>query len=666
MQQRQCLLLQGQPDWLSQQVAALHQLMAPRSAAGFSNTLQAEFIAPLSRAKHQVGKEHDFVVFDASSDIHVDALAVVLGTVVAGGVLLLLLPDTLPSTLWWQRFSSLLRRYCEQFDDFHWLMQNQSAELPKLSLPEPKQAEDFTLTADQQLAHQAILRVVHGHRRRPLVLHADRGRGKSAVLGIAAADLIIAGKQRIIVTAPSKANVETLLWHSQRHLAETADQPLTGRIEFIAPDELIKQQPKTDLLIVDEAAAIPVAMLKQLLAQFSRVVFASTLHGYEGTGTGFMLKFKAELDLLTPGWHQLKLNQPVRWSDDDKLEALSFEALLLNASLSEAEPSAKQAEFALVDKRALLADEATLKQLYALMVLAHYRTRPSDLKLLLDNEAISLAVLRTEQQIIACAWLVEEGPLDPSLAEAVFNGTRRVKGHLLPQSLLAQLALPAAGKLSYQRVVRIAVHPALQSQGLGSQLLTELERAALANNIDVLGTSFAADERLISFWSQAEFYPVRVGHHADEVSGQQALLWLKPLSPQGAELAAESLSRFQRDWALELMTIQSELDTGLANAISRCLPCKNQPVDPADIAVVKAFAMQQRSFENAQMSLLRWAQTQLFSSAFRAAEPASQQLLLAALLQQRSWAQLAQQFSLSGKAEIVKALRLAVASLVSD
>ena len=61
------------------------------------------------------------------------------------------------------------------------------------------------VTAEQHNAVEAIIKVVTGHRNRPLVLTADRGRGKSSALAIASAKLLSERKNnpyKIIVTAP--------------------------------------------------------------------------------------------------------------------------------------------------------------------------------------------------------------------------------------------------------------------------------------------------------------------------------------------------------------------------------------------------------------------------------------------------------------------------------
>jgi N-acetyltransferase 10 len=42
-------------------------------------------------------------------------------------------------------------------------------------------------------------------------------------------------------------------------------------------------------LVVDEAAAIPITLVKQMLGPYM-VVLSSTIHGYEGTGRSLSLK----------------------------------------------------------------------------------------------------------------------------------------------------------------------------------------------------------------------------------------------------------------------------------------------------------------------------------------------------------------------------------------
>ena len=136
-----------------------------------------------------------------------------------------------------------------------------------------------------------------GHRKRPLVLTADRGRGKSSTLGIAAAQLLVERHGLdIIVTAPSVKAIEPVFSHAIQRLEvievvnATHIRHQGGSLRFVAPDDLLKSKPDCDLLLVDEAAAIPIPMLKSMVGIYHRMVFSTTVHGYEGSGRGFGIK----------------------------------------------------------------------------------------------------------------------------------------------------------------------------------------------------------------------------------------------------------------------------------------------------------------------------------------------------------------------------------------
>ncbi|MCA9541937.1 MAG: tRNA(Met) cytidine acetyltransferase, partial [Myxococcales bacterium] len=201
------------------------------------------------------------------------------------------------------------------------------------------------LTADQAAAVAAVLRVARGRRRRPAVLTSDRGRGKSAALGIAVGRLLAEQPEKrrdILLVAPTLTAVGPVFAHAGRLLGArpAADGTLTGpggTLRFAAPAELVGPLPEASLVLIDEAAALPLPLLSRLLAA-PRVVFATTVHGYEGTGRGFAVRFRGLLDRETPGWRAVRLETPLRWAPNDPIEHTLFRALLLDATPAEGLP----------------------------------------------------------------------------------------------------------------------------------------------------------------------------------------------------------------------------------------------------------------------------------------------------------------------------------------
>lgn len=665
--QRQCLILQGEQDWLYEQAQRVYSQADSTQRCWLSDSAERPKYAISSKqALQQLGRDNQLIIFDAQTRFSADAFGSLIGTLQAGGSLILLLPDSPPSSLWLRRFllqaeASSATQIIKQGDNA--VISLAEAVKPSLQGPTQEQAE----------AIQAVLHVVKGHRRRPLVIHADRGRGKSALLGMAAAELLKQGKKQILVTAPAIRNCETLFEHAKAALPG-AQQSQFGldwqqaNIRFVATDALLSERPPADLLIVDEAAAIPAQLLEQMLTAYSRVVFATTLHGYEGTGRGFAVRFRATLDRLTPNWRSLTLTQPVRWAADDALEQFSFDALLLNAEpcadevLTEVSPD--KVKFDVLSRETLATDENELREMFGLMVLAHYRTRPSDLQMLLDHEDVSVAVLRYQDHVIASAWLVDEPAIEDELARHIFDGQRRLKGQLLPQSLLSHAGVSQAGRYHYQRIIRIAVHPSLQRQGLGQLLLDKLWQQA-QGQYDLLGTSFAMETAVNRFWLNGGYVPLRLGQQKDEVTGSVAVMMFKAVSPAGEQMLVSAQQQFMQAWPFLLLTQLKTLSAELVLSLLPGLAAAESECEPHLLKQVSSFAHQQRSLESSQHALWRWFSTAAANVSISKLTEIQQQLLVMLVLQQREMAEVCSVLKLSGRAEAITLLRQAVSECLA-
>jgi tRNA(Met) cytidine acetyltransferase len=669
MQKRQCVVLQGNVDWCQSASEKLLAVFDSTNVIYLSDRvdISADTTSP-KHAKTLLGKEFDAVVFDGLTELNPDSLGAIIGTVKAGGVLILWLAENRETSLWYQRFYQIVNEFESKQDSFTIIQQHQSLVL--LSLPIVRQKSDQTyLTEDQRQAVTAILKVVQGHRRRPLVLSADRGRGKSASLGIAAAQLINDGKRRILITAPSLAIAEIVFEHAHRLFpdAEFSAGLISmndAEIRFLAPDALIESEQKADLVLVDEAAAIPASMLEKMVKKYSRIVFATTLHGYEGTGRGFAIRFQQILDQQTPNWHHYQMITPIRWAENDMLEAFSFQALLLDATPASDEringARVDLCEFERLDRHQLVQDEQSLRELFGLMVLAHYRTRPADLQMMLDRDDISVYAMRYQGHIVATAWVVEEGALEDELSTAIYNGQRRLKGHLLPQSLLAHCGITSAGSLRYQRIIRIAVHPLLQQREIGKTLLNHIIEQSVNNDDDMVGTSFGISTELLTFWTKSDFIPVRLGIHHDEVSGSHSVMMLQAVSSAGKQVLRAAKQRFQQQWFDVLHNQFKRLNADFVIALSQLFSPEKRVLSVGDEQEIMAFSHGQRGYDFSQIALWHYLKIMISHPVFLTLSQQQQHLCIEKIMQQRDWSEIAKNLEYTGKAHMINALRQAI------
>ena len=541
--------------------------------------------------------------------------------------------------------------------------------LPNLQIkPHPRQANE-TAISGQNTAIDAIVHVVNGQRRRPVVLTADRGRGKSAALGLAAAQLIHQGVKRILLTAADLKSVDAVFQHAASALTGSKLTKTTlnfndASLQFLPPDSLLTSTETADLVLVDEAATIPPAMLKALLLKYSRIVFATTLHGYEGTGQGFRLRFQATLDKHTRGWKAITLEEPIRWSANDPLEQLTNRILWQATEPAMVGPSLKasneQQTITVISQDTLLSNEQLLSDIYSLLVLAHYKTRPFDLRQLLDAPDLGIYITTENKTVIAVALVSYEGGFETEMAKQITQGERRPQGHLLAETLAAQCGFTAAAELKSARIIRIAVHPDYQNKGTGSRLLQAIITRESEKHIDYLGVSFGATPALLRFWQRAGFHAARLGIKRGKASGEHSITMIIGISKTGVTLATQLQQQFSVQFLHQITDNFKMLDTELLALLLTDMNTETaNKLTPLDQQDIKLFAHAKRTYATVSGSLNRLI-LQAFSqlSVNEMLTVNEQTILLVCVVQQRDQDDVVTMVGLSGRGEMIEKLRV--------
>ncbi|KPV93825.1 tRNA(Met) cytidine acetyltransferase TmcA [Pseudoalteromonas sp. P1-9] len=652
---RQLLVLSGCDHWCWQQVDTLKTVYP--DLLTLSNSLLVNF---WPEHNHQLlGQEYSTVVFDVNSGLMPDKLATVAGTVKAGGLLVLLMPNfesyakqadpafarfqsankpPSPISLFQTRFISLLKNN-EQA-----LIVAEHHALPTIPI--------FTATENTQYQEQqnlvADLSKFITKRRAAFLLTADRGRGKSATLGMLAANCSSQGK-RIAICAHHKQTVATVF----KHYDQLIDNDV--KLDFIAPDALLNQATNYDLVLIDEAATLPVSLLKKALDLPIKLGFATTLHGYEGTGRGFNLRFIPYLKVTRSNCFVAELSDPIRYADNDPLENTINQLLVLDADFKQLTINHKNdVTFHAITQQQLANDNELLKQIFAILVMAHYQTSVNDLRHMLDGNNLKVFVAEQNGIFLAAALVALEGELTDPLASQIIAGERRPQGNMLAQStacLLGEQHLLAA---RYARIVRIAVNPYCQGDNIGTQLLNTIEKT-LSPDVDFIGASFGAEAKLCNFWFKQNYHIIKLGAKQDKASGEHSCLVIKA---SNIYLDQQTLlkSHFKQQFLFELARSFSHLPSELVLGISANLISSNQQYTSSN-NLVKRFSEGQISVDQARFALAQ--QVYVNPCLLDKLESISRKLIIKLVLQNMPETKVTEALALTGKKQLNSALKQA-------
>ncbi|TVU65273.1 tRNA(Met) cytidine acetyltransferase [Vibrio atlanticus] len=692
------VIFNGECDWQNSSVLTFLQDVNPQTIFQVGgDPFDGVTHVQVKKGQQLLGRECQILVCDFREQFDANSFSAALGALIGGGLLLVIPPKTEESeegmdSAFGKRWlaSNFAKLFSISQDDEQLAQLYTRNTLPeKLTLP-----DCFDRFEQQKTAIELVKKIVSGHRKRPLILTADRGRGKSSTLGIAAAQLLAERNGlNIIVTAPSVKAVEPVFSHATERLETYEAVNAThirhqgGSLRFVAPDELLKSKPNCDLLLVDEAAAIPIPMLKSMVDVYHRMVFSTTVHGYEGSGRGFGLKFEAWLSEHRPGWKGYKLEQPIRWNNHDPLERWLFDCFLLNNDLSSCDLPALNAieqddvsvyatnhlKLVELSKADCLANPEKLQQCFALLVDAHYQTCPNDLMQFLNNPAIHLYAAWQQDDCLGCMLVTEEGGLDIELITQIQIGKRRPLGHLAPILIANQLGSTQAAKSRCVRVMRIAVSNRHQSLGIGSWMLDKLSEQI--DQADYLATSFGATSELISFWRHNEFVPVHIGHQRDQASGCHSLLMVKPLNENAQGWIGQLQGHFERSYCFLMSGSFTSLETDMVRAL---LPSNAESVSEFEIQLIRNYVDGGNSYDSIGFSVLKLI---LLNNARDGKKLKSKlsgvigssvldsgisDLLIAKVVQQKGWGTCVEQFNLVGRKQAEAQFRLDVDVLLSN
>lgn len=513
----------------------------------------------LERQHLPLGEDLHGLIYDIWHGFHPDTFAGLAGCILGGTPVVLLgppleklhlfndpmyaqissYPSIDPTQAGYLRQIQLSLFALKATDDLQYIeSNNQQALQLSLEMLFSKRAPGSQITQpskQQALASQQVFEAMSCNLQKWWSLIANRGFGKTTLLHLIAQRL----SQRGSSASAALQKHPTIYWLTHSKTQRTG---LIQNYPYLLPISIEKLQStlfdheSPRLLIIDECAKLNANILEKTLHKLQQeswfIILASSIDGYEGSGK-HMTHLSSQFHL-----EPLILTKPMRWAPKDPLDhwiktTLFAQTLLTPKQAREPQQSARELQQSALKHNQVKHNQIKHSQLkhqtldielvkytyfkptnlktqtqwMHLMSLAHYRTRPSDLRLMLDAPNQIFFAAHLEGQMIAGLWLSREGPIPQPLQAPILEGKRRLKGHLAPQ-YAARHTVENAFNLPWLRIVRIAVDPRYQNQGLGSCLIDVCRRQYSQHPFAV---SFQPRESLSRFWQGLDFRPITPG-----------------------------------------------------------------------------------------------------------------------------------------------------------
>ena len=510
--------------------------------------------------------------------------------------------------------------------------------------------------------------------RKAVVITADRGRGKSAVLGIVTPYLIwrmfkvLKRPVRIMVVAPTPYAVQTYFKFLLKAMVRvgmnfrvkesgrliTVVNSKYARVEYVVPRRAMIEKDYADIIIVDEAAGIDVPVLWKITEGVRWMIFSTTIHGYEGAGRGFSIRFLKRLEGCEDvEIEKIHLKEPIRYGKGDPIEKWLYDVLLLDAQPAEITEDDLKAikdgnlEFEEIDKDKLIDDEKLLREFFGIYVLAHYRNRPSDLVILLDMPNHKPFAVKVNGKVVCSLHVAIEGKMDDETIKKISKGYKP-KGQIIPDLMLKHYWDYDFPKYVGLRVVRIATHPSVMRMGIGSYALNKIVEWAKEKDMDWVGSGFGVSPELLRFWLRNGFIPVHITPQRNEISGEHTVIVLNPLKMHVEEkvdlINVDFTRRLIEYLADELRDLETETAISLLKSLRRDLEVDKPYFGKVERRRIKKYFQGQSLYEYVS-DLIRPLVRYYYSKTNKLdLSNEEEEILVAKCLQLKSWRELGENF----------------------